>query len=78
MKSFDVGTRYDWSESPYSKDDRARAIAVFFGYYPVEETIGLRLQYQNTQTDRPDNSQSVNWIGLQMLFSLGPHKAHPF
>jgi len=78
FKSFDIGARYDWSESPYSKDDRGRAVAIFFGYYPVEETIGLRLQYQNTQTELPGNSESINWIGLQMLFSLGPHKAHPF
>ena len=51
---------------------------MFLGYYPVEETLGLRLEYQHTKTERPGASQSVNTIALQALFSLGPHKAHPF
>lgn len=78
LKSYSVGTRFDWSQAPYSKDDKAQAIAVFFGYYPVEETLGLRLHYQNTRTEVPAGSQSINTIILQVLFSLGPHKAHPF
>ncbi|MBI5472073.1 MAG: hypothetical protein HY961_06975 [Ignavibacteriae bacterium] len=78
LKIYTVGARFDWSQSPYSKDDRARAIALFLGYYPVEETLGLRLQYQNTRTELPGSAQSINSIALQILFSLGPHKAHPF
>jgi hypothetical protein len=78
LKTYTIGARYDWSQSPYSKDDKARAVAVFLGYYPVEETLGLRLQYQNTVTEIPGFSQSVNAIALQAIFSLGPHKAHPF
>lgn len=77
-KIFSIGGRFDWSQSPYSKDDKATTMAVFFGYYPVEETLGLRLQYQNRKDDMPGFSQAVNSIGLQVLFSLGPHKAHPF
>ncbi|HXF99543.1 MAG TPA: hypothetical protein VNL69_02105 [Bacteroidota bacterium] len=78
MKTHTIGARFDWSQSPYSADDRAHAVALFLGYYPVEETLGIRLQYQNTRTETPGGSQSVNSIGLQVLFSLGPHKAHPF
>lgn len=78
FKTYSIGARFDWSQSPYSKDDKARAVAVFLGYYPVEETLGLRLQYQNTRTEMPAGSVSVNSIGMQILFSLGPHKAHPF
>jgi len=78
MKTYSVGARFDWCQSPYSSNDRARAVALFFGYYPVEETLGLRVQYQNTRTETPIGAQSVNSIGLQVLFSLGPHKAHPF
>ena len=78
FKTYSVGARFDWSQSPYSRDDKARAIAIFLGYYPVEETLGLRLQYQHTTTELPGGSTSVNAIGLQILFSLGPHKAHPF
>jgi len=77
LKTYSAGARYDWSESPYSSD-KARAVAIFFGYYPVEETLGARLQYQHTMTDTPSGSQAVNSIALQVLFSLGPHKAHPF
>lgn len=77
-KTYSVGARFDWSQSPYSEDDKARAFALFFGFYPVEETLGLRLHYQNTKTELPGVSQSVNSVALQMIFSLGPHKAHPF
>jgi hypothetical protein len=87
LKTFSIGARYDWTESPYSADDRSHGVALFFGYYPVEETLGLRLQYANV-TDRAPvtalpgtpggTSRSVNSIALQVLFSLGPHKAHPF
>ncbi len=78
MKTYSIGARYDWSQSPYSKDDKARAFAVFMGYYPVEETIGVRLHYQNTKTEYIPGYETVNLIALQVLFSLGPHKAHPF
>lgn len=79
QKIFSVGTRYDFSEAPYSQDDRASAIAVFLGYYPVEETAAVRLQFQHTifapsSTPRTE----INSIALQFLFSMGPHKAHPF
>jgi hypothetical protein len=79
MKIFSIGSKFDWAQSPYSADDRASAVAVFAGYYPVEETLGLRLQYQNTKYDMPGmDARSVNAIALQVLCSLGPHKAHPF
>jgi len=75
FKIFSVGARYDWSETPYSSDDKATAVAIFAGYYPVEETLGVRMQYQHTM---PQGVPPVNQVGLQVLFSLGPHKAHPF
>jgi hypothetical protein len=78
LKSYSSGLRYDWAQSPYSKDDQAQAVAVFLGYYPVEETLGLRLQYQHSITEVPGISRSVNALALQAIFSLGPHKAHPF
>ena len=79
LKVFSAGGRFDWSQSPYETDNAATGFSVFFGYYPVEETIGLRLEYQHTRTDIPGGeARAVNFIGLQMLFSLGPHKAHPF
>lgn len=79
LKVFSAGGRFDWSQSPYGTDDAATGFSVFFGYYPVEETIGLRLEYQHARTDIPGgDARAVNFIGLQTVFSLGPHKAHPF
>ena len=77
-KIYALGGRWDWSESPYSAEDRAQALAFFAGYYPVEETLGLRLHYQHTKTEAPTGAAAVNLIALQLMFSLGPHKAHPF
>ena len=77
-KIFDVGARLDWSESPTGADERTRGFALFFGYYPVEETVGLRLEYQHLLTESAGTTQSVNVIGLQVMFSLGPHRAHAF
>jgi hypothetical protein len=78
-KVFSLGARYDWSQSPYSKDDKAEGFAIFVGFYPVEETTAFRLQYEHTKTERPGiASLAVNTISLQFMFSMGPHKAHPF
>ena len=78
FKLYSIGARYDWSETPYSSDDKATGVSLFAGYYPVEETLGLRLEYQHMMTETPVSSTAVNTIALQVLFSLGPHKAHPF
>lgn len=78
-KIFSIGGRLDWSQSPYSKDDTAQGFAVFLGYYPVEETTAFRLQYQRTTFDPAAGQKSTqNMIALQFIFSMGPHKAHPF
>ncbi|MEW6511295.1 MAG: hypothetical protein AB1428_10080 [Bacteroidota bacterium] len=73
LKTYSAGVRIDRAASPYDGGDVARGAALFLGYYPVEETIGIRLQYAHTSA-----AQSVNSIALQVFFSLGPHKAHPF
>jgi hypothetical protein len=77
-KIYSAGLRLDYAESPYHAGDQARAVAFFAGYYPVEETIGVRLEYQHKIMGSGEEAQGVNTIALQVLFSLGPHKAHPF
>jgi len=78
-KIFSIGARYDWSQSPYSTTDKAEGGAVFIGFYPVEETAAFRLQYQHTRWMPPGGeTRAVNSIALQFIFSMGPHKAHPF
>lgn len=79
QKIFSFGARYDWSQSPYSEDDKAQGFVLFFGFYPVEETTAFRLQFEHAIADRPAGSSlAVNTISLQFMFSMGPHKAHPF
>jgi hypothetical protein len=78
-KIFSIGTRYDWSESPYSDKDKSNAVSLFFGYYPVEETMAFKLQYQNTNEKfYNQREKDINLIALEIMFSLGPHKVHPF
>jgi hypothetical protein len=78
MKIYSIGARFDWSQSPYSSSDKSYGGAAFLGYYPFEETLGIRLQYEYERLLNPDEKRTVNTIGLQVVFSLGPHKAHPF
>ncbi len=78
-KLYTVGVRGDWSQAPYADDDRAFGGAIWAGYYPVEESLALRLQWQSTTLQSPSVARStVNTVSLQVVFSLGPHRAHPF
>ncbi|MGE5683482.1 MAG: hypothetical protein ACM34K_21690 [Bacillota bacterium] len=90
-KIFSLGAKYDFTyglpgEAPsyntLSNDDRNKThgISEWIGYYPVEETLALRLGAQHLFFSLPDNlsADSQTTITLQLLFSLGPHKAHPF
>ena len=77
-KIYDVGARFDWTQSPYATDDKASAVSLFAGFYPVEESTAFRLHLQRTAFDNPAGESVVHTIALQFIFSLGPHKAHPF
>ncbi len=90
-KQYSVGIKYDFTygiigdEPGYaalSNDDKNKTTGIsgWLGYYPIEETLAVRLGLQhlifNTVNDiKKDNDTSVK---LQLIFSLGPHKAHPF
>lgn len=78
QKIYAIGGRVDWSQSPYAADDKARAVSVFAGFYPVEESSAFRLHLQRTSYETPVGTTDVHSIALQFIFSLGPHKAHPF
>jgi len=90
-KQFYVGAKYDFtygiigdepSFTSLSNDDRnkTQGISGWFGYYPIEETLAFRLGVQNIyfKYDDGTSQDSETKVTLQMLFSLGPHKAHPF
>lgn len=91
IKQFSTGAKYDFTygivgdvptEYTLSNDDRDKThgISAWFSYYPVEETLALRLEVQHLIFDLPDylTRNSETTLTLQLLFSLGPHKAHPF
>jgi hypothetical protein len=90
-KTYSLGLKYDFTygiigEDPgfaaLSNDDKnkTQGISGWIGYYPVEETLALRLGVQHLMFDYEDGTKrdDETTIKLQMIFSLGPHKAHPF
>lgn len=90
-KMYSFGAKYDYtngiigdtpSYNTLSNDDKnsTQGLTAWFGFYPVEHTLAFRLNvqhlifhYQNGISQDPSTN-----ITLQMIFSLGPHKAHPF
>ena len=90
-KMYSFGIKYDYTngivgdEALYntlSNDDQnsTHGISGWFGYYPIEHTLAVRFgmqhliyKYGSGATKDPSTI-----FTLQMIFSLGPHKAHPF
>ncbi|MDB5047059.1 MAG: hypothetical protein JWO30_130 [Fibrobacteres bacterium] len=54
-----------------------RAFRVFAGYAVLEESTLLRLMYEHF-IPALSGEDPVNTVSLQLLFSMGPHKAHQF
>ena len=90
-KIFSVGAKYDFTygiigdEINYNtlaNDDQNKTSRIegWFGYYPFEETLALRLGLQHLMFSYADGTErdGETTINLQLIFSLGPHKAHPF
>jgi len=90
-KIFSVGSKYDFTygiigDEPnfntLASDDQnmTSGIEGWLGYYPFEETLALRLGVQYLMFNYADGSErdGETTINLQLIFSLGPHKAHPF
>ncbi len=90
-KMYSFGAKYDYTDgivgddpgfNTLSNDDQnnTQGLTAWFGYYPIEHTLAFRLNvgqlfYHYADGTSRDNSTLVT---LQMIFSLGPHKAHPF
>jgi len=72
----------DYSATTLSNDDlnTTSGIEGWIGFYPVEETLAFRLstQYLFFNLDDDMTKDGETTITLQMVFSLGPHKAHQF
>ena len=91
LKQFSVGAKYDFTngiigDEPSIKTlandnvNSTHGISYWIGYYPIEETLAIRLGAQHLIFDLKDNLEkdTETTITLQLLFSLGPHKAHQF
>jgi hypothetical protein len=90
-KMYSFGAKYDFTNGIYddepdfntlSNDDKnnTQGLTAWFGYYPVEHTLAFRLnvEYLFYHFAKGTSRDASTMITLQMVFSLGPHKAHPF
>ncbi len=70
-----AGLFYEQWEREGTTTFQDRSFRVFAGYAVLEESTILRLAYERYL---PEAATEVNIVSLQILFSMGPHKAHVF
>lgn len=72
---WNLGAKIEWLQAPDSQDEKFHAYSIFAGFAPMEETSVIRLLLSREQ--HPGEA-AVNKTLVQVIFSLGPHKAHVF
>jgi hypothetical protein len=72
---YNAGVLYEQYQNPNDRSIIDRAIKPFIGFAVLEESTLLRASYEYFISE---NSQKTNTVELQLLFSMGPHKAHHF
>ena len=74
-KIYDVGVKYERFQRPVSGKPWDQSVGLFGGFGLMEETTLFRFAW-----DRfiPGGAKSYNTYTVQVLFSMGPHKAHQF
>jgi len=75
-KRYDIGAFYDWSQDPFDSSREAKSYGGYFGFMPVEDTARFSIVYRRTESD--EFQGAANSVIFQVLWSLGPHKPHPF
>jgi hypothetical protein len=75
-KKYDAGVYVDWTQDAYVLDTETTASGCYIGFMPVEETARFSLVYRHEESDLYDGSSDS--ATFQVLWSLGPHKPHPF
>ena len=75
-KKYDAGIYFDWSEDAYVQDAETTALGGYVGFMPVEETARFSLVYRHEESDL--YACASDSVTFQVLWSLGPHKPHPF
>jgi hypothetical protein len=69
------GAMFDQSDRAGDAARVDRAVRVFAGYTMLEESTLLRFAYEYFM---PEGEIAVNGVSAQILYSMGPHKAHKF
>jgi|WetSurMetagenome_2_1015567.scaffolds.fasta_scaffold01241_5 hypothetical protein len=72
---YEAGIIYDRYGAPGNEELTDSALKCFAGFSLMEETTLFRLTYE---TYMPEGSHDVHTVAFQVLFSMGPHKAHQF
>jgi len=72
---WNAGVIYDQYNPAANKDFTCRAVKYFAGYSLLEETTLLRIAYEQFM---PEGSPVVHTWTFQVLYMMGPHKAHQF
>ncbi len=72
---YNGGALYEQWERAGAPSRMDKSVKVFAGYAVLEESTLLRLAYEHFM---PDGGKAVNTVSMQLLFSMGPHKAHQF
>ena len=75
QKRYNMGLKYEYFQRPESDKPWDQSVGAFAGLALMEETTLFRLNW-----DRfiPHGGSAYNTYTLQVVFSMGPHKAHQF
>jgi hypothetical protein len=72
---FNIGGMYDQYERAGNPDKVDRSVRAFAGYTMLEESALIRVAYGYFM---PEDGDAVGTLSAQLLFTMGPHKAHQF
>jgi len=75
-RKYDIGLYYDWTQDAFVQDAGTKAYGGYFGFMPVEDTARFSLVYRLEESDFYEGTGHS--LTFQVLWSLGPHKPHPF
>ncbi|MEO6095416.1 MAG: hypothetical protein ABIW76_06970 [Fibrobacteria bacterium] len=70
-----IGCMYDQSERAGDAEKTDRSVRAFAGYAMLEESALLRVAYGYSM---PEDGDAIGTLSAQLLFTMGPHKAHQF
>jgi hypothetical protein len=69
-KNWEIGGRYDWSQSPADDTEHEWAVGPFVTYY-FNESFYTRAQYRHRSMF--EENEEENTVYLQLVWGMGPH-----